>query len=266
MEKGRQEDETTPRPDEAGEAEVIHVYPVEGGGILLTTTEIPQDEPDVPIVESQEPQTEKQRTTSKAPPSVLHCLLILVLFLCLDSADTFFLLFTPPVTVTITPQVKTLSTTATVSLGGAGADIHGRGLLALTVSQSLTTQATGKGHQDATQAAGSLTFYNGSFSSKSIDAGTVFTGSDGIQVVTDQTALIPPGNPPTYGAATVPAHAVHAGSQGNIAKQSWTTLQRYPNLLVCCLKMPAHSPPHNKTVVLCYLPRKSHIMYTATSS
>jgi len=44
----------------------------------------------------------------------------------------------------------------------------------------------------------------------------VFTGSDGIQVVTDADANIPAANPPVFGEATVTAHASSASAKGNI--------------------------------------------------
>jgi len=55
-----------------------------------------------------------------------------------------------------------------------------------------------------------------SLSSQTIAAGTILTGKDGVQVITDQAAIIPAGNPPIYGQVTVSAHAVIAGTEGNI--------------------------------------------------
>jgi hypothetical protein len=63
---------------------------------------------------------------------------------------------------------------------------------------------------------GSITFYNGSFSSQTIAAGTLFTGRDGVEIITDQAAVIPAGNPPIYGQVTASAHALLPGLQGNI--------------------------------------------------
>jgi len=50
-----------------------------------------------------------------------------------------------------------------------------------------------------------------------VAAGTLLTGADGIEVVTDAPAVIPAGNPPIEGEVTVPAHATAIGPQGNIA-------------------------------------------------
>jgi hypothetical protein len=51
---------------------------------------------------------------------------------------------------------------------------------------------------------------------QTIAAGTILTGRDRVAIITDQAAVIPAGNPPMYGQVTVSAHAVLAGSQGNI--------------------------------------------------
>jgi len=86
----------------------------------------------------------------------------------------------------------------------------------ITLSQSQTSLTTGKGHQDAKAASGTVTFYNGSNTAHTINAGTVFTGNDGIQVATDQDATIPAANLPVVGQATVTAHALKANAKGNI--------------------------------------------------
>jgi hypothetical protein len=62
-----------------------------------------------------------------------------------------------------------------------------------------------------------VTFYNAAPYAQTVAAGTVLTGADGVEIVTDSPAVIPAGNPPTFGIATVPAHAAAIGPQGNIA-------------------------------------------------
>jgi len=113
------------------------------------------------------------------------------------------------VTVTLAARSQQLSLTGTLHLG--------RVLNPITVSQSSTAPTTGKGHQDAARATGELIFYNGQGSQVTIPAGTTLTGSDGVQIVTEQDATIPPGSPPTYGQVSVSAHAINPGSGGNIA-------------------------------------------------
>src|SRR5437870_4696130 len=96
MEQKRQEQEQQPNQDgQDTQEEVIHVYPVAGGGILFTKTEIPPEdtdtqEPQSPIVASNEPETDIRPTTRREPPIVLYFLLLLFLFTALDNAEAFF--------------------------------------------------------------------------------------------------------------------------------------------------------------------------------
>ena len=61
-------------------------------------------------------------------------------------------------------------------------------------------QQQAHGHQDAKAATGTVTFYNGLFTQQFVASGTVYTGQDGVAIVTTQDATIPPGNPGTgYG-------------------------------------------------------------------
>jgi hypothetical protein len=132
--------------------------------------------------------------------------LLLLSYLVTAACITVF--FPPVITVTIIPTSQTLTFTGTVQLG--------RLLRPLTISQSLTVPTTGKGHQDAQSAIGYITFYNGLFSPQTIPAGTIVTGADGVQIITDQDAGVPAANPPSLGYVTVSAHTTHAGSNGNI--------------------------------------------------
>jgi len=61
-----------------------------------------------------------------------------------------------------------------------------------------------------------VTFYNGQFQSIFLAAGTVLTGASGVQILTDQDATIPAGNPPSYGQVSVSAYAMSPGLRGNI--------------------------------------------------
>jgi hypothetical protein len=165
---------------------------IEGEVIVLD----PPEPSDVPIPPKQKP----------------YWLLIPLAFtLCLSFLGVSYLLplFSPSATVTIIPVERTITTTTAVQ-------VQGRSLAPLTLSQSQTMQATGHRHQNATSAYGTITFYNGLLTSQTIAAGTVLTGNEGVQVITDQGALIPAGNPPSYGQVSVSAHAVLAGVQGNI--------------------------------------------------
>src|SRR5439155_19945851 len=124
-------------------------------------------------------------------PAYVICLLFLFIII---SSITFqaYLIFNPPIaTVTIIPKSQTVTLTGTLQLG--------RLLNPITLSQSQTVATTGRGHQDARAAAGELIYYNGAFTPQTVEAGTLYTGNDGIQVLTNETVTIPaatPGNPP----------------------------------------------------------------------
>jgi len=132
---------------------------------------------------------------------------LLVPLFCI--AVQLYLIVNPfTVSVTLAAKEQQVTLTGTLQLG--------RVVNPITVSQSQTVPTTGKGHQDARSATGYITFYNASFSSQTLNAGTVLTGSDGVQVVTDETVTVPPNNPPQDGQASIAAHAINAGSTGNI--------------------------------------------------
>jgi len=76
---------------------------------------------------------------------------------------------------------------------------------------------TGTGHAPARMGEGTVTFYNAAPYSQTVAAGTLLTGADGVEIVTDAPAVTPASNPPIEGEATVPAHATTTGPQGNIA-------------------------------------------------
>jgi len=126
-------------------------------------------------------------------------------------------------TVTLVPETKTLSTTLTVTALATGTpeqaheQVAARLLAVSSPTQSQTVPTTGTGHAPARVGEGTLTFYNAAPYSQTIAAGTVLIGADGVEVVTDATAIIPAGNPPIEGQVTVPAHATVIGPQGNIA-------------------------------------------------
>src|SRR5258707_4850420 len=126
-------------------------------------------------------------------------------------------------TVTLVPASKTLSTTLTVTALSTGTPEQARKQVAarlLSVSsptQRQTVPTTGTGHAPARVGEGTVTLYNAAPYSQTVAAGTLLTGADGIEVVTDAPAVIPAGNPPIEGEVTVPAHATAIGPQGNIA-------------------------------------------------
>ncbi len=162
--------------------------------------------------EPEAPQVKESRGNwfAYAPISVL----LLMIFSSL-ALQTHLILNPPIAQITIIPKSAQVSLSTTLSIG--------RVLAPLTLSQSATASASGRGHQDPKQAQGSITFYNGQLNNVFIPAGTQFTGNDGTQIVTDQDANIPSASPPTEGQVTVPAHAINAGTQGNIPARDINT-------------------------------------------
>ena len=126
----------------------------------------------------------------------------------------------PSATVTIIPASQTVqSKFAILAVTGkpnsSQRQVQARQLSYTTPVQSKTVKATGVGHIPATQAKGSLTFFNALSFSQTVGAGTVFT-VNGVQIVNSVPAVIPGANPPTEGSVTVAAHAVTTGTSGNI--------------------------------------------------
>jgi VCBS repeat-containing protein len=129
---------------------------------------------------------------------------------------------TPTASVTLTPAQKSLHasvpiTAVTGTPDPSRAQVSARLLSVKSRTFTQTVLATGHGHTQAQQAQGTLTFYNAAPYTQTVAAGTVLTGADGVALVTDQAASLPAGNLPDVGMATVPAQAVQAGPQGNIA-------------------------------------------------
>ncbi len=162
---------------------------------------------------------------------------VVMLLLMLIACQVLLTFLTPTPTITLAPIVRDLPITATmVAAPGASTRNHipARQLTPLTLIQSTTSVATGKGHQDAEAAMGTITFFNGLFTSQTVAAGTTLTGSDGVQVVTDQLAVIPAAwasTPPTYGQVTVSAHALYPGPQGNIPVRDMNQACCLPSVL-----------------------------------
>jgi len=178
----------------------------------LETTALVPTEPDViegEVIEiaSPEPAGDHKPPTQTPywlliPCTILFCLLFV-------AASSLVPFLTPTATITIISVERSITISTVIR-------VHGRQLPALTLSQSTTAPATGKRHQRATRASGTITLYNGQFRRQTIAAGTVLTGASGVHIITDQAARIPAGSPPIYGQATVPAHALLLSTQGNI--------------------------------------------------
>ena len=176
------------------------------------TTAVLSQQPEViegEVIELEPPETAEDCTVPEQKPYWLLIPATLLLCLVFLAGPLFLQALTPSATVTLLPVEKTVSITTAIR-------VHGRQVAPLTLMQRASVAATGTRHQNPTRAAGTITFYNGLLSAQTIATGTVLTGSDGTQVVTDQPAIIPPANPPMEGHVAVPAHALLPGVQGNI--------------------------------------------------
>lgn len=224
-------DEILFSPDQPGGAEEqpppggrrlfdIHVYdipPEEEEEVSVESTLTP------PVEESlnEEEITERQRET---PPFLLRRNTLVsagigaLALLAIGTLLTVFVLplLFPEATVTIVPVSKQVQTTTTVTLTGASGAIPGRTLSAVTMSQEQTAPTTGRGHKDAQPAHGLITFYNAAPYAQTIVAGTLLTGNDGVQVVTDQSITVAAAVMPTEGQASVTAHTLTTGPASNI--------------------------------------------------
>lgn len=188
------QDETeAPQPEEETDEpiETYHIYPMQGGIFIA------KEEP--PVIDIASVHTRPPLTAL-----ILSILCSLAMIACLIFISTL-------------PTTKQLRFTRSISLPV-------QLLTPVTKSLSETIVATGRGHQDATDAHGTITFYNGSFTQQVIPQNMIFSTGNGIQIATDTAATIPAGNPPSYGVATAPAHAINPGTQGNIAAYSIDTI------------------------------------------
>jgi hypothetical protein len=230
-----EDSEELPTSGEQGQGEPIrlidvHIYdlPPQDVAASAPTVESYVQAPDTvaqPLNEEQAPAP--PRAAPKAPRR-LSPLAFVLLGAGLMSAIalvviSLLLLLAPPVTVTIIPETATVTTTTALTLVTTGKtdpareQIPARWLPTLILAQAQTTPTTGTGYQPAQAARGYVTFYNAYPGVQIVAAGTLLTGADGREIVTDQEAVIPAGTLSTNGAVTVSAHAVEVGPTGNIA-------------------------------------------------
>ena len=194
MENQDSQEKQTP-PDEVHDMYVLIVRETEAG-----------EEDQSQVVESAPITSQK---ISFMPAYVICFVYLFIIFSTI--AFQIYCISNPPIAqVTIIPKSQTLTLSGTLQLG--------RLLQPITISQTQIVATTGHGHQDAKNATGTVTFFNGLFTQQFIASGTVYTGIDGVEIVTTQDATIPPGSPGSgYGIATVTAQAIETGSQGNIS-------------------------------------------------
>ncbi|HEX6478208.1 MAG TPA: baseplate J/gp47 family protein [Ktedonobacteraceae bacterium] len=203
--------------------------------IVESTPKTGEDEPSTPATAAERktevplPPLRKDTPFSSTTPRHRHESRrgVLVGGFCLLLAGAAIIAFllsplTDSATISILPQTReiTISTMLTVAINGTTNllehEIAGRRLSSMTLSQEQTVPITGTGHEDAQAAHGLITFYNASLWLQTVATGTLLAGADGVQVVTDQDAVIPAGSLSTNGQVTVSAHAMQAGPAGNI--------------------------------------------------
>lgn len=177
----------------------------------------PPSIPPAPV--NKKPNIWRQRL--KSPRFLTLAILALVLLIILGSSPftvPYLLSILPAssATVTITPASKTLNQTYTISAvtgtpNASQKEVAARMLSYTSPTQTRTVKATGRGHANAVQATGTLTFFNPS-ATITINFNSTLTSASGVQVSTDGSAAIQPG-----GSADIPAHAIQAGVGGNIS-------------------------------------------------
>ena len=89
----------------------------------------------------------------------------------------------------------------------------------ITLSQSQTAPPPAAATRTPEPQQEQSPFITASSQSSTVPAGTILTGSDGVQIVTNQDAVIPQAtpNPLAFGQVTVAAQASQSGSRGNIS-------------------------------------------------
>ena len=182
--------------------------------VATTPTEQPQTD--------HVPETHITRQRRVRPTVLLLCLVPLIGIIAEIVYAVILPLFTPSAHITIMSQSQQIITTNTLRIVTNGTadptknQVSGRILPAITMSEQKTVPTTGTTRQAALAAHGFVTFYNAAPYVQTVNAGTLITGADGIQVITDQDAIIPAAIMPAEGQTTILGHAVTTGPQGNI--------------------------------------------------
>ncbi len=124
-------------------------------------------------------------------------------------------------TVVITPLSKDLENIYVIDAvigvpDSSQQQVAARQLASSSLPQSTTVKATGAGHLPGARATGTLTFSNTTNTEVTVAAGKTFSDAHGVQVTNDAAVTIPPASGSAPGQANVPAHAVDAGTNGDI--------------------------------------------------
>ena len=166
-----------------------------------------------------------KRLRKRRPKRLTFLLILLILISLFASIVGLILSLSYTATVNITPVHVSFVRNYTLSVVTEAADssklqVQARFISATAPPQSRLVDSSGTGETEGIRAQGILTFFNGLSIPQTIPAGTRIINADGVQIATDEVAVIPPSDPPYLGSVVVPAHAISAGSKGNIAKDS----------------------------------------------
>jgi len=202
IETPEEKEPEAPIPGQDETQEIQDIY------VLVVREKAEPEEPLAGVVEATPTPKDANSRKPLDTPAIFASIFLACLLLSFIALQIFLALNPPIATITIIPKSQQISLRAVLQLG--------RLLPSLTISQEATTSTSGQKHQQARQARGAITFYNGQFQAITVPAGTILSGSSGVQIATDQEADIPPGNPPTYGQKAVSAHAINPGIKGNI--------------------------------------------------
>ena len=149
-----------------------------------------------------------QHTKRSILPLIVVCLLSLLVGTL--GMLVVYPLFFQRTTITLYADKQTVQQNVTL------ADIPLRTLTPVKQVATKTLQTTGMVTRAATQAQGTLVFYNSALVAQTIYAGSaLYVGT--IEVVTDANVTVPAGTLATNGSAQVTAHTTSAGSAMNIA-------------------------------------------------
>ena len=149
--------------------------------------------------------------------SIIFIAFIIFGFLALN------LLLTPEATVTIaeTGLIQSWGDDMSSVIGSTDTILNPIAAHTLTVEtapQTKTVPTKGTQTDPATQAQGEVTFYNSDVVAHFIPAGaTIAVPNSTLQVATNEDVTVPAGVPPQEGQASVQAHIVQTGADGNIA-------------------------------------------------
>ena len=145
----------------------------------------------------------------------LPVLIVLTVAGCLGLGILINLLWLIPAQATILLTPQRVQRSFTLALDPAQVSL--RALPPFEQHQRTTEAATGKGYHPASAAHGWITLYNAALAPQTIAAGTLLTGHDGVQVLTDATITIPAGALGVEGRGSILAHAAQSGPEGNIS-------------------------------------------------